>query len=279
MDGTGGSLLTIGNFASAAQLSIKALRLYEQYGILMPFWVDRATGYRYYAPEQLRVAGLIRMLRQVDMPLALIHSVIERYESGGDPAEMINAYWQEHMRRVDKMSVVVQQLLGFLKSSSMEELTMSHEVIVKTLDRQAVVSVVGNVKIDHLEAFLAGNLARVRTWLTASRLVTAGPAFGIFHGAVSEESDGPIEVCVPLSAEPAAAPPAGMSIRILPAARAACVTLSGDQADFPEVLKGYDAASGWIEKNTFRMAGPPREVWPDDPGPGQPLEIQWEFVS
>ena len=156
---------------------------------------------------------------------------------------------------------------------------MSHEVIVKALERQAVVSATGNIKIDQLEDFLAGSLARVRTWLSASKLAAAGPAFGIFHGAVNEASDGPVEVCVPLVAEPAIAPPAGLTVRIFPASRAACVTLSGDQADFPEVLKGYDAASGWIERNSYRMAGPPREVWPDDPGPGKPLEIQWEFIS
>lgn len=63
-------LLTIGTFADAAQLSLKALRLYAQLGILPPSYVDPDSGYRYYHADQLHRAWLIRMLRQIDMPLA-----------------------------------------------------------------------------------------------------------------------------------------------------------------------------------------------------------------
>ena len=47
--GGGMELLTIGAFAKAARLSPKALRLYDELGLLPPARVDPATGYRYYA--------------------------------------------------------------------------------------------------------------------------------------------------------------------------------------------------------------------------------------
>ena len=43
-------LLTIGEFARESRLSPKALRLYDQLGLLRPCRVDEWTGYRYYAP-------------------------------------------------------------------------------------------------------------------------------------------------------------------------------------------------------------------------------------
>jgi protein phosphatase len=65
-------LLTIGEFARAARLSAKALRLYDELGLLRPARVDEWTGYRYYSPDQLERARLVAWLRRLGMPLAKI---------------------------------------------------------------------------------------------------------------------------------------------------------------------------------------------------------------
>jgi PPM family protein phosphatase len=51
-------LLTIGEFARASRLSPKALRLYDELGLLRPARVDEYTGYRYYSRDQLEQARL-----------------------------------------------------------------------------------------------------------------------------------------------------------------------------------------------------------------------------
>ncbi|MEV1205228.1 MerR family transcriptional regulator, partial [Microbispora rosea] len=63
-------LLTIGTFARATRLSPKALRLYDEAGLLRPAAVDGESGYRYYDPAQLERARLIARLRRLGMPLA-----------------------------------------------------------------------------------------------------------------------------------------------------------------------------------------------------------------
>ena len=65
-------LLTIGEFARAARLSPKALRLYDDLGLLRPHAVDKWSGYRYYSPDQLERARLVAWLRRLGMPLAQI---------------------------------------------------------------------------------------------------------------------------------------------------------------------------------------------------------------
>jgi serine/threonine protein phosphatase PrpC len=70
-------LLTIGEFARAARLSPKALRLYDELGLLRPFRVDEWSGYRYYAPSQLERARLVAWLRRIGMPLAQIGAVAD----------------------------------------------------------------------------------------------------------------------------------------------------------------------------------------------------------
>jgi DNA-binding transcriptional MerR regulator len=52
------SLVSIGEFARLSRLSPKALRLYDELGLLVPAEVDAETGYRWYADTQLeRPAG------------------------------------------------------------------------------------------------------------------------------------------------------------------------------------------------------------------------------
>ena len=58
-------LMTSGEFASASGLSRKALRLYDELGLLRPTVVDPATGYRLYAPAQLEQARLVAWLRRL----------------------------------------------------------------------------------------------------------------------------------------------------------------------------------------------------------------------
>ncbi len=67
--------LTISEFARASRLSPKALRLYDELGLLPPSRVDQWSGYRYYAPSQLEQARLIAWLRRLGMPLAAIKEV------------------------------------------------------------------------------------------------------------------------------------------------------------------------------------------------------------
>lgn len=85
-------LLTIGEFARASRLSAKALRLYDELGLLRPVVVDPGNGYRRYAPEQLEQARVVAWLRRIGMPLAEIRAVVEM--PTGDAAEAVHEYWE-----------------------------------------------------------------------------------------------------------------------------------------------------------------------------------------
>ena len=65
MNDTRDNLLAIGAFADTAQLSLKALRLYDQLGILQPHHVDPQSGYRYYGIDQVPNARMIRNMRDM----------------------------------------------------------------------------------------------------------------------------------------------------------------------------------------------------------------------
>ncbi|MEU9114811.1 MerR family transcriptional regulator [Streptomyces sp. NPDC048483] len=90
---TADGLLTIGAFARASRLSAKALRLYDELGLLTPAHVDPHNGYRHYAPAQLERARLVAWLRRLGMPLARIREVCEL--APGPAAGAVAAYWAQ----------------------------------------------------------------------------------------------------------------------------------------------------------------------------------------
>jgi PPM family protein phosphatase len=88
--------LSIGDFARRSRLSLKALRLYDELGVLVPARVDTASGYRYYDETQLDDARLVAMLRQLQLPLAAIGELLacERDDAAG----RISAHWRRPTR-------------------------------------------------------------------------------------------------------------------------------------------------------------------------------------
>ncbi|MGW1248261.1 MerR family transcriptional regulator [Streptomyces sp. NPDC002535] len=110
-------MLTIGDFARASRLSAKALRRYDELGLLPPARVDPFTGYRYYAEEQLERARLIAWLRGIGMPLAEVGQVCALYAAdAAGAARAIRGYWSrvesETAARRDLAASLVDRLRG-----------------------------------------------------------------------------------------------------------------------------------------------------------------------
>jgi hypothetical protein len=101
-----------------------------------------------------------------------------------------------------------------------------------------------------------------------------GDLFAVYYGEVSEDSDGPVEVCVPI-AGPAALPP-DLPVRPDREIREAYLTITRAQLEFPQILSAFDAVATWISAADLTPAGPPREVYPSGidiaaAAPGDPV--------
>ena len=105
-------LLTIGAFARATRLTPKALRLYDELGLLPPAAVDPESGYRFYDPGQLARARLIARLRRIGMPLADIRGVCALEPAAA--ADAVAGYWRQvaadTAARAEQVALLVEQL-------------------------------------------------------------------------------------------------------------------------------------------------------------------------
>src|SRR2546425_8405141 len=109
-------LMGIGQFSRQTGLSPRALRLYAQIGLLPPASVDPETGYRSYRKAQVGNAVLIRLLRELGIPLTDIATFLSA------PS---HAQLDEHWQRVDRRLEQGREVLTLLHQMIDEEKAMS----------------------------------------------------------------------------------------------------------------------------------------------------------
>lgn len=269
--------MTIGEFSRRSQLSLKALRLYERMGLLRPAAVDERNGYRRYHESQLYTARLIVMLRLLDMPLSEVGRVVAASRS--EAATVIDEYWASAERRFAAQREVMASLRPGVAASEMPAAELP--VLERHVAEQTVLTEQRHVYIGQL-AWTREAAAR----LTANAARCGGVAAGhfvIFHGMVTADSDGPVEVCVPVRHPPG--DPGELAWRVEPAHWEAFIPVAKAHFEIPAVLSVYDQLARWTQAPGRRRSGPAREVYrpetePLFATPGQPIcDVAVPFTS
>ena len=266
-------LLSIGTFANMTRLSIKALRLYDQLGILQPRHVDPQSGYRHYGVDQLPSARMIRNMRDMDMPLATIRRVLAVLPVSQAQAELlVHQFLEMRERQLKQIQVQARQFIQQLKPEANK---MSLEVEVKEIPTQQIISITRHHKLEGLSEQIRRDCEALFALAEERGVAPTDAPFGIYHSTINEQEDGPIETCVPVNGKVAGK--GDIEAKQLEGGKAACVVITGDQCHYPELLGAYDAAVDWIQKNGYETTQPPREVWYTAPGPDAKWEIIWLF--
>lgn len=244
-------MLAIGTFARRSRLSMKALRLYERLGLLSPARVDPENGYRWYREGQLFSARLIVALRRLDMPLSEVSRVVTA--PGDEGARLVGSYWEAVERRL----AAQRELAGRVRQSLSQGAAAfgAFDVCEREVPGQTVLNERRATDLQGLRATIIGAAARLRK-AAGAHGGAAGELFVVFHGEVNEDSDGPVEVCLPVAA-------ASRAARTEPAHREAYVSVRGAQLEWPHILSAYDAVERWIDACGRVSAGSPREVYRD----------------
>ena len=117
--------MQIGRFSRLTGLTVKALRHYDEIGLLRPAVVDPESGYRLYTAEQVERAELIRQLRKLEVPLDEIAALL----TTDDPA-LQKRVLVEHQRRTAFRQVELKWIRQRLQSLIDEkEAPMDHRAL------------------------------------------------------------------------------------------------------------------------------------------------------
>lgn len=178
-------LMTSGEFARAARLSRKALRLYDELALLRPARADPVTGYRLYAPAQLEQARLVAWLRRLGVPLVRIRAISELPPA--EAAAELAAYWDHVEAETSARRELAAFLIGYLSG---RDTTMNDTQGTLTI-RYAVRSDIGLQREANEDAAYAG----ARLLAVADGL--GGHAAGEVASATAIDALRPLDTAVP----------------------------------------------------------------------------------
>lgn len=112
----------IGEFSALSKTTIKTLRYYEKEKLLIPSYVDKETGYRFYETSQLLMLSKILSLRQIGISINKIKQIL----NGESEKDILNNQ-KEQIKK--ELSIYNDQLsrINYL----LEGKNMKYEVIIK----------------------------------------------------------------------------------------------------------------------------------------------------
>ena len=263
-------LMPIGRFSRMSRLSIKALRVYDEVGLLHPAYVDPATGYRYYRPGQAATARVIATLRSLDMPLAAVRELVT--ESDPDRVrELLDGHRLVLEQRVDRHRHMLRRAETFARKGTV----VTYEITIREIAAADVVGTVFTTAPEAIAERCGPVYQLLQEALTAAGSAPAGPPRLRYRDMTGDEWT--LEAAVPVTDPVALAGlPDELVLRHDGGGRAAVTRHTGP---YEELGIAYREVETWIETNGLAPAGEPYDVYLNDPSEvDDPGTLETEIV-
>lgn len=261
------ALLSIGEFSRVTHLSVKALRHYDDVGLLQPADVDVSSGYRRYAAAQVPLAHVIRRFRDLDMPLEQIRAVLHATDPGDRDKAIIS-----HLQHMETVLEQTQTTVASLREL-LEGRAASLPVEFRTVPATRAVAIRENVEWGDAVAWLIGALVEVNHVLASDGSARTGPNAALFSTEFFEAHLG--EVIAYIAVADDVAVTGRVQLVDIPAADLAVTLHKGSLDDLDKV---YGALGTFVAERAIGADGPIREHYlvsvADDPADLR-TEVAW----
>ncbi len=257
-------MIKIGDFSKLAHVSVKTLHHYDDLGLLRPAHVDRYSGYRYYALDQLAVLNRILALKDLGLSLEQITGLLHENLSLAEMRGMLRLKQMELATQVQEEHARLKRVEERLRQLEQEGSAQSAEVALKSVRAQT--ALVAQVMAASEEMILPARQslqALLQDHLAGARLRPCGPWFSLMDDLPYAETDLELTlgVCVDLQAGQRAGDWEGTPVRLeeLPEAPSmASVIHTGELITLPQT---YTCLYAWTQANGYQPAGSFRELY------------------
>ena len=261
-----GTLYKIGMFAAMNHITVKALRFYEEQGLLTPAFIHPESGYRYYTLSQMAVIHQITALKMAGFTL----EEIARINSGADEGTVLRKKKSELLAKIADLTRQIAVVDGYL---SKQKTGLSAPVLVKTIPETTVAAM--KVRIKSYDCLFTV-MPEMGALMEKAGCECAVPEY-CFTGYPEpgyKDEDILVEICESVTA--AKKETGGLYFRTAPEIQAACIFHKGSYGTLSE---SYEVVLKYIEANGYEIAGEIREsyidgVWNQDEESGWLTEIQ-----
>jgi len=237
-------MFQVAEFARLTRVSVRALRQYDEAGLLVPVQVHAATGEDGYTTAHLPRLNRIEVLRALGLGLTEIAELLD----AGDPA--VDRVVAEHEQRLVDEIAQANSRLRLLRAlrTLLADTDDLPEVEVRPVPSLLVAARSAPAGED-----VTGLLAEVEAYVAGHRARSNRPPLAL----LADPDDETVTVAVPL-ARPV--PPDGrLEVGFLdPEPRMACLVHHGDPARLGHVLQRM---LRWLEHTGQRPGGPVRQVY------------------
>lgn len=244
-------LLSAGDFSRRSGLSRKALRVYEDYGLLMPHHIHPENRYRSYCPSQLRDARIIQVLRMMEVSMEQIQLLLQ----SEDPLQDMRDLWVHRERQHLQHRALLNHVEWLFDPQGGEMFTVQQRFV----EGEYVATITGQVYTHEAPGFISSSIATIRKFLEAQQVRAREIDWTICHEGPGRDVRGTLEVCVPF--EGMAMPGGQISLKFEPPHHEAYIRLRKEQCQPPTLMQAYDAGQRWLQEQGKTPSMGSREVY------------------
>jgi DNA-binding transcriptional MerR regulator len=247
-------MYTIGEFSRVTRISIKALRHYDEIGLLVPVRRDELNNYRFYNDQQIEPAILISELKELGFSLDEIKLLLHKidYEKNiltflESQKEKISGEIENAKARIEKIEVIIKEKKGITMKNL--DLTVQEKNIPDML-------IAGIRHQGHYKEIgpLFGKLVR------ACGPKICGPAFALYYDEGYKEEGADFEAAVPIKSK---IDKEGIAVRELKGGKALTIIHKGP---YEAIGNTYKKIIDYMKKKQITSKAPSREVYLKGPG-------------
>lgn len=255
--------LSSGQMVRRSGLSMKALRLYDDKGLLVPASVDPQTGYRAYAPEQVDRARQIALLRRLEMPLARVAEVLDADQDRA--RDQLLAWWVERREGLEGQRQAALELARSLGAAAHPD-GQGHAALEAAVQRRevparTVATITSEVAQAGLVPTFTADVLTIRMHLAGTGAAAGAGHEVIYHQVPIGDLPARIETCVPY--EGAATPAGDLVLRADPARTEAYLGVPVRDCGYPEIVGYHEAVHAAAGSTPLREIY--RGTWSEDP--------------
>jgi effector-binding domain-containing protein len=262
--------MQIGDFSKLSMVSVKALRYYDEIGLLKPERVDQFTGYRHYSAVQLSKLNRIIALKAMGLSLDEVAKLLRDDVPTASILDLLHAKQAEIKQRLGEEAARLTRVEEWLKEAEKEGKMPDFHIVIKKVKPQKVLSIrrvlASYSRISELFNAIGPYLGQVHA-------PVKGAPFAIYHDHEFKEGDVDVELAFPLWKDVKAT--GEFKSYELPGYDVVATLVY--KGPFEGISEPYNALMKWVEANGYHIAGPNREVYMSDPAKTKPEDYVTEI--
>ena len=264
----GVNMLRIGEFVELSSITINMLRNYDKIGLLVPRYIDNASGYRYYDKEQLLQANQILALKEMGFGLDEIKKIMMQAESD------INSFLEEKLKRkyeeLVRTNRQIEQIKSVLESVDKNGEDYALQIVRKKMHSMWVASLTGQIDIYSQEGIMWEKLSTICAENKISVLPNA-MAMAIYRGI--DEKSGKLQIEVQFSIDNEYKVQEPLKIFKKEEKDVASVVFRGNYLQIGSI---NTVVANWLENNNLEINGEAFTIYHKSP---ENCQAETDFVT